>query len=92
MPNLSVGQQAWIRCKVQPGPFSDEPLITVESVDGPVSGFISEQELRHGPDGDSRVRGVVRNIEGDLIEVWIKGSFFTTNGLTHVPREMAMAA
>jgi hypothetical protein len=34
----------------------------------------------------------VRNIEKDHIEVWIKGSFFTTNGLANVPAGMAMAA
>ena len=88
---LSVGQQVWIRCKVQPGPFSDEPLVTVESLDGPVSGFVSSDELTT-VDGESRVRSVVRSIEKDRVEVWIKGSFFTTNGLTNVPREMAMAA
>ena len=92
MPNLAVGQQVWIRCKVQPGPFSDEPLITIEAADGPFSGFIQIQELSQSPDGQPRVRGIVRGIQDDMIEAWIRGSFFTTNGLTHVPREMAVAA
>jgi hypothetical protein len=89
---LMVGQQVWIRCTVQPGPFSDEPLVTIESVDGPVTGFIASDELKAGPGGEQRVRGVVRNIERTFVEVWIQGSFFTTNGLANVRPELAMAA
>lgn len=89
---LIVGQQVWIPCKVQPGPFSDEPLVTFESIDGPVTGFVNNDELRGAAGGQTTVRGIVRNIEKDHIEVWIKGSFFTTNGLANVPTGMAMAA
>lgn len=88
---LTIGQQVWIRCKVQPGPFSDEPLVTIESIDGPITGFVKSDELRTTVD-QTKVRGIVRNIEKDYIEVWIKGSFFTTNGLANVPTELAMAA
>jgi hypothetical protein len=88
---LAVGQPVWIRCKVQPGPFSEEPLVTIESIDGPISGFVLSEELKTGVEGDS-VRGVVRSIKAKFIEVWIKGSFFTTNGLTNVSREIAIAA
>jgi hypothetical protein len=88
---LTVGQQVWIKCKVQPGPFSEEPLVTIESIDGPISGFVRSEELKKNAEGDS-VRGVVRSIEAKFIEVWIRGSFFTTNGLTNVSREMAIAA
>ncbi len=85
---LVIGQQVWIRCKVQAGPFSEEPLVTVESIDGPVTGFVNRDELKE----ESFVRAVVRNVVSDHVEVWIKGSFFTTNGLANVPRELAMAA
>jgi hypothetical protein len=56
MPGVTVGQEIWIRCTIQPGPFSDENLVTIESVNGPVSGFIMADELREGP---PRVRGIV---------------------------------
>jgi hypothetical protein len=88
---LTVGQQVWIRCKVRPGPFSEEPLVTIESIDGSISGFVRSEELKTSAEED-RVRGVVRNIKTTFIEVWIKGSFFTTNGLTNVSPEMAIAA
>lgn len=86
---LMVGQQVWIPCRVQPGPFSDEPLVTIESIDGPVTGFVNSDELA----GDKeKIRGIIHGIAKDHIEVWIRGSFFTTNGLTNVPTELAMAA
>jgi hypothetical protein len=88
---LVVGQQVLIPCKVQPGPFSDEPLVTFESIEGPVTGFVSNDELKQAA-GQSAVRGIVRSIEKDHVEVWIKGSFFTTNGLANVAPELAMAA
>jgi len=89
---LTAGQQVWIRCKVQPGPFSEERLVTIASRDGAVSGFVNSDELKTGADGESSVRGIVRSVEKEFVAVWIKGSFFTTNGLTNVSRELAMAA
>jgi hypothetical protein len=89
---LAVGQEVWIRCTVQPGPFSDEPLVTFESIEGPVSGFIKTDELKTGAGGETSVRGIVRNIEKTFVEVWVSGSFFTTNGLANVRPELAMAA
>jgi hypothetical protein len=89
---LAAGQEIWIRCKVQPGPFSEELLVTIDSIDGPISGFIRSDELKDGPDGQSRVRAVVRSVGKDFVEAWVKGSFFTTNGLTNVRPELAVAA
>ena len=91
MPGLTIGERVWIRCKVQPGPFSEEPLVTVDAIDGAVSGFINRDELKSEA-GENFVRGVVRAIERDRVEVWIRGSFFTTNGLASVPRELTQAA
>jgi len=88
---LIVGQQVWIPCKVQPGPFSEEPLVTFESTDGPVTGFVKSDELKV-IGGQTSVRGIVRSIERDYITVWIKVSFFTTNGLANVSAGLAMAA
>jgi hypothetical protein len=88
---LMVGQQVWIPCKVQPGPFSEEPLVTFESTDGPVTGFVKSDELKE-IGGQASVRGIVRSIERDYITIWIKGSFFTTNGLANVSTGLAMAA
>jgi hypothetical protein len=88
---FKVGDFIGIKCEVQPGPFSDEHLVTVETVDGAISGFVHESELRH--EGDKwQVRGKVRRVSPDAIEVWILGSFFTTNGIASVPPHLAMTA
>jgi hypothetical protein len=88
---LQIGQQVMIPCEVQPGPFSEERLITFHSLDGTVSGFVKSEELEE-VHGQPAIRGVVRAVEKDHLEVWIRGAFFTTNGLANVPTEMAMAA
>jgi len=87
---LEIGQQVWIQCTVQPGPFSEEPLVSIETIDGAVTGFVRTEELKLGD--NHFVRGIVRDIAKEYVEVWIKGSFFTTNGLANVPRELARAA
>jgi hypothetical protein len=91
MMTFHAGDFIGVQCDVQPGPFSGERLVTIETVDGEISGFVRETELRQS--GDKwQVRGKVRSVHPDSIEVWILGSFFTTNGLASVPRHLAMAA
>jgi hypothetical protein len=66
-------------------------MITFDTIDGPISGFVRESELKQ--DGsDWYVRAVIQNIKDEILEVRVKGSFFTTNGLAAVPRKYAMAA
>lgn len=93
MPKFKVGNHIAIPCEVKPGPFSEERLISFDSLDGPISGFVLDDELKKRR-GDDRwlVRGRVVSVSPDLIKVWIEGSFFTTNGLATISREMAMAA
>lgn len=88
---FEIGQVIGVKCSVQPGPFSEERLVTIETVDGAISGFVRETELRQAGE-DWQVRGRVRGVSSNFVEVWIKGSFFTTNGLASVPSHLAMAA
>jgi hypothetical protein len=85
------GTEIGIPCEVQRGPFSGEQLITLNTAHGPMTGFVKDSELKQR-DNIWLVRGTVRADKGDTIEVWIQGSFFTTNGLANVPRQSAMAA
>lgn len=88
---FKVGDFVGIKCEVQPGPFSEESLVTIETIDGAISGFVRDSELRR--EGDEwQVRGKVRRVSPDAIEVWILGSFFTTNGIASVHPRLAMAA
>ena len=83
--HIKAGQEIGVRCELAPGPFPDEFLVTVETISGPVSGFVPEHNVIKKNEGENLVRAVVKNIESDRISVWIGGSFFTTTGLAFIP-------
>lgn len=89
---IVVGQIIGVGCQVQPGPFSEERVVTIETVHGPISGFVHETDLKEACKGEWMVRAEVRAVRGDELEVLIQGSFFTTNGVASVPKRLAMAA
>ncbi len=91
MMQFAVGKEVRVPCKVQPGPFSQEHVVTIDTVDGPISGFIRQENLVH-LDSQWYARGIVREVKKDELLVWIRGSFFTTNGLANVSRHLAQAA
>ncbi len=91
MSGMKVGDVIGVECRVQPGPFSGERLISFDTIEGPVSGFVREENLKE-VDKQWYVRAVIQGIDGDVLEVKVKGSFFTTNGLANVERRFAMAA
>jgi hypothetical protein len=91
MSGMKVGDVIGIQCEVRPGPFSEERLITFETVNGPISGFVRDTELKQA-DSQWYVRAIIQHIDGDVLDVRVKGSFFTTNGLASVPRRYATAA
>jgi hypothetical protein len=91
MENLRVGSVVGVRCEVKPGPFAGERLVSFETVDGSVSGFVREDELKTVSD-KWYVRAVVQSMDADVLQVRIRGSFFTTNGIAKIPRDAALAA
>jgi hypothetical protein len=91
MAQIKPGDEIGIQCEVTNGPFTGERLISFGTTDGPVSGFVRESELKQ--DGSHwLVRAIVLGVEADSIAVRVQGSFFTTNGIATIPREMALAA
>lgn len=88
---MEVGDIIGVLCEIRPGPFSEESMITFETVDGPISRFVRRGELRE-ESGRWFVRALVQAIRDDILEVRVRGSFFTTNGLASIPRKYAMAA
>ena len=88
---MTSGAVIGIPCQVQLGPFSSERLISFETVNGPVSGFVRDQELKQQA-GQWFVRAVVESVEPKLIHVRIRGSFFTTNGVATISSDMPLAA
>ncbi len=91
MTEFVEGDVIGVPCQVRPGPFSGERMIAFDTVYGPVSGFVRNNELREEPD-HWYVRAVIEAVENDQLSVWIRGSFFTTNGTATIPRDKALAA
>ncbi len=82
---VKVGQEIGVRCDMAPGAFSDEYLVTIETVSGPVSGFVPEKSVIQTDNAEKFVRAIVKTVETQFIGVWMGGSFFTTTGLASIP-------
>lgn len=91
MAGMKVGDVIGIQCDVRPGPFSGERMITFDTTDGPISGFVRDTDLNEHA-SQWYVRAIIQGIRDDVLEVRVRGSFFTTNGLATVSRRYAVAA
>ena len=91
MAKLKAGDVIAVPCEVAPGPSSDEMLVSFETINGIVTGFIRTRELKRKGE-DWVVRATILKMKKDAIEVRVYGSFFNTNGLADIKREMALAA
>ena len=87
MTQYKRGERIAIRCEVQPGAFPGEYLVTVTTAAGPVSGFARESDLMMN--GSTSLLGIVQSVTPDMLEVWLRGSFFTTNGLAELKKDWA---
>jgi len=83
MHQLRKGDVINVPVQVTGGAFAGECLITFNTIEGPVSGFINSREVQS--QGDVKViPAVVLAVESDRIAVRFNGSFFTTTGLAHI--------
>ena len=78
---IRLGMQLRIPCTAQNGAFKDEYLITIETKDGMISGFIEADAVSSDAAGNKYVLGTVREINGEIVAIRLSGSFFTTAGL-----------
>jgi len=92
MTKLKVGDDIAVPCETAPGPSSDEKLVSVETLNGRITGFVRLRDLRQNASGEWEIRATVLKLKKDAIEVRVYGSFFNTNGLADISREMALAA
>ena len=92
MKGLKVGRNIRVPCTVQPGPFSEERLVSFDTVDGPVTGFVREEDVKQLGGDQWFIKATVLSFDKDIVEVRVDGSFFTTNGIATISRGMALAA
>lgn len=75
MNELKVGDRVWIKCEVKPGPFSNERLTRIQTVQGEDwIGFVDERNLKNAVQtGATRVLGRILTLEGNEIVVLVQG-------------------
>ncbi len=83
MKTKKPGETIFIPVSVKPGAFSKECLVTFESTDGPVSGFVSADHVLE-KDGHKVIEAKVVSSDKGSVSVYLRGSFFTTTGLAHI--------
>lgn len=88
MSKIEVGSYIGIPCSAQDGPFDKELIVEFESLDGTISGFADVENVRE-EGGQHFIKGQVRSIENKIVQIWVEGSFFSTNGLASFSSERA---
>ena len=78
--SYKVGDSVLVSCSIQSGPFPDERLVTVETAEGQISGFVKQSNLQPDPSDSEHgfLRGTVVAAIDDSVTVKLFGSFFTT--------------
>ena len=83
MGNFQEGDYVHVRCKIYPGAFPTEYLITLDTKNGVSSGFVPVKYVDVIDKPKACIEGVVRKVDGNTITVQLPGSYFTTAmGLT----------
>jgi hypothetical protein len=84
------GDEVMIQCETGQGAFPTEVLVTFETVDGPISGFVRRENVVQRDTGDiGYLKGVVKDVSQDIVTVLVRGSFFTTTGIAALRRDWA---
>jgi hypothetical protein len=86
---IKIGDLVGVPCTIQAGPFPDEKLVTVETSEGQISGFVKASSLEVDPTDSEhgRVKATVVTATDESITVKLFGSFFTTaQGVASVRR------
>lgn len=91
MAKFNVGEIVEIQCEVQAGAFPTEVLVTLDTVEGPISGFVRKEAIKRVKGHEGYIRATVKDVSADTLTVVLQGSFFTTTGLAYLKRDWANA-
>jgi hypothetical protein len=86
MNEINKGDRLYIPVQVGAGAFSGECFVTLDAIEGPISGFISSAQVNRRNE-DAFIEAKVLDLDSDRIAVRLRGSFFTTTGLAHISRQ-----
>ena len=84
---FAQGEEVRIPCTTTQGAFEDERLISIDTVKGPIGGFINSEDVKVDDNGEEYVVGVIQYVEGDNATIRLRGSFFTTAGIAYFSRQ-----
>lgn len=79
MAPIGRGDRIFVPVAVGHGAFPGERLITLDTLSGPISGFIREEHI-HDRNGTTFIEADVIGADSNSITVNLRGSFFTTTG------------
>ena len=82
--SLKPGDEVLIRCEAKNGQFDDEMAVTINTLDGIISGFVQKSVIEEHADGVALIRGRVISLDHNSVTVLVKGEFFTSNGLARI--------
>jgi hypothetical protein len=83
MAPITRGDRIHVPVSVDKGAFPAESLITIDTKEGPISGFIRSDQIKTTDRGNF-IEGKVLDVSEDAIAVQLHGSFFTTTGLAYI--------
>ena len=77
MAELTAGAQMWLKCEVNPGPFSDERMVLVEGEAGDWFGFVHVRWLKNDNErGPNEVLAKIVEVDGPTFRAGIPGSAY----------------
>lgn len=77
MAELTVGARMWLKCEVNPGPFSDERMVLVKGESGDWFGFVNVRWLRNENErGKNEVSAKIVEVDGLTFRAGIPGNAF----------------
>jgi hypothetical protein len=78
------GEKVLVPTEVGDGAFPNEKLVTVNTQEGPVSGFARADFIVRNNEGEF-LMAEVKNVSEAALTVRLFGSFFTTTGVADLP-------
>jgi len=78
MSNFRIGQTVKVKCEIQPGAFSGERLVKIETGQGVITGFVKTHQITVESKSYGYVLGRIVDLKPRAVLVSLPGSFFTT--------------
>jgi hypothetical protein len=87
----ATGDSVLVPTEVGDGAFPSEKLVTVDTEEGPLSGFARNEQIVH-QSGTDYLRAIVERVMDQTVTVKLSGSFFTTTGSASVNKRQLKQA